>query len=85
MPEALPYAWWITPIGSTISLIFAYVFYREVMKQSEGTPVMVEIAQAVRDGAMAYLKQQLIQSGWHCLCRPLSSFSDYGLWTGSAK
>jgi len=58
MPEALPYAWWITPIGSTISLIFAYVFYREVMKQSEGTPVMVEIAQAVRDGAMAYLKQQ---------------------------
>ena len=58
MPEALPYAWWITPIGSIISLIFAYVFYREVMKQSEGTPVMVEIAQAVRDGAMAYLKQQ---------------------------
>ena len=58
MPEALPYAWWITPIGSTFSLIFAYVFYREVMKQSEGTPVMVEIAQAVRDGAMAYLKQQ---------------------------
>ena len=58
MQETLPYAWWIAPIGSTISLIFAYVFYREVMRQSEGTPAMVEIAQAVRDGAMAYLKQQ---------------------------
>ena len=55
---ALPLAWWIAPIGSVISLIFAFIFYREVVGQSEGTPTMVEIAQAVRDGAMAYLKQQ---------------------------
>ena len=54
----LPLVWWIAPIGSFVSLIFAFIFYREVIKQSEGTPAMVEIAQAVRDGAMAYLKQQ---------------------------
>ena len=54
----LPFAWWIVPIGSIIALFFAYIFYREVMKQSEGTPAMVEIAQTVREGAMAYLNQQ---------------------------
>ena len=54
----LPFAWWIVPIGSIIALLFAYIFYREVMKQSEGTPAMVEIAQTVREGAMAYLNQQ---------------------------
>ena len=54
----LPFAWWIVPVGSIIALLFAYIFYREVMKQSEGTPAMVEIAQTVREGAMAYLNQQ---------------------------
>ena len=54
----LPIAWWIVPVGSIIALFFAYIFYREVMKQSEGTPAMVEIAQTVREGAMAYLNQQ---------------------------
>ena len=53
-----PAAWWLVPIGSLIALLFAYIFYRSVMKQDEGTDVMREIAQAVRDGAMAYLKQQ---------------------------
>ena len=54
----LPFAWWIVPVGSIIALFFAYIFYREVMRQSEGTPAMVEIAQTVREGAMAYLNQQ---------------------------
>ncbi len=58
MIQPLPFAWWIVPIGSIISLLFAYIFYREVMKQSEGTPAMVEIAKMVREGAMAYLNQQ---------------------------
>ena len=58
MIQPLPFAWWIVPSGSIISLLFAYIFYREVMKQSEGTPAMVEIAKMVREGAMAYLNQQ---------------------------
>ena len=58
MTLPLPIAWWIVPVGSIIALFFAYIFYREVMKQSEGTPAMVEIAQTVREGAMAYLNQQ---------------------------
>ena len=41
-----------------IALLFAYVFFRQMMKESEGTATMKEIAKFVRDGAMAYLKQQ---------------------------
>src|SRR5574344_543622 len=43
---------------SFIALIFAFVFYKQMMKESEGTATMKKIAQYVRDGAMAYLKQQ---------------------------
>ncbi len=46
------------PFASIIALIFAYIFYRQMMKESEGTPTMKEIASHVRKGAMAYLKQQ---------------------------
>jgi len=54
----VPALWWITPISSLIALLFAYVFYRSVMSYDEGTPRMREIAQAVREGAMAYLRRQ---------------------------
>ncbi|RME77069.1 MAG: sodium-translocating pyrophosphatase [Chloroflexi bacterium] len=56
--EPLPLLWWSAPIGSLIALGFAWYFYTSVMKHSEGTETMIEIAQAVREGAMAYLKRQ---------------------------
>jgi K(+)-stimulated pyrophosphate-energized sodium pump len=49
---------WIIPIASLISLVFAYFFYKQMMKESEGTARMKEIAQYVRQGAMAYLRRQ---------------------------
>ena len=48
----------ISAAGSILALIFAMVFFKSMMKNSEGTPRMVEIAQHVRDGAMAYLTRQ---------------------------
>ena len=45
-------------IGSILALIFAYYFFKNMMKNSEGTDRMIEIAQHVRDGAMAYLTRQ---------------------------
>ena len=36
----------------------AWAFFRQMMKEDEGTPRMREIAAHVRSGAMAYLKQQ---------------------------
>ncbi len=57
-PPAVPTVWWIAPIGALIALGFAYHFYRSVMKQDEGNETMRDIAQSVREGAMAYLRQQ---------------------------
>ena len=58
MAEALPLVWWLAPLGAIAALASAYYFYTGIMKESEGTPVMQEIAQAVREGAMAYLVAQ---------------------------
>ena len=49
---------WFVPAASLLALGFAYYFFKNVMKESEGTDVMKEIASHVRKGAMAYLKQQ---------------------------
>ncbi|PZX16873.1 K(+)-stimulated pyrophosphate-energized sodium pump [Breznakibacter xylanolyticus] len=49
---------WLVPAASLVALIFAWYFYKTMMKSSEGTPRMQEIAQYVREGAMAYLRRQ---------------------------
>jgi K(+)-stimulated pyrophosphate-energized sodium pump len=55
-----PIMWYVAPIASVLALGFAVHFYRMMMGASEGTPVMKEIAQHVREGAMAYLKRQYV-------------------------
>ena len=49
---------WIIPIASILALIFAWYFFKQMMKESEGTESMAKIASHVRTGAMSYLKQQ---------------------------
>jgi K(+)-stimulated pyrophosphate-energized sodium pump len=49
---------WIVPISALTALLFAWIFYKGMMKQEEGTNKMQEIAAYVREGAMAYLKSQ---------------------------
>ena len=49
---------YLVPAAAVIALLFAYIFFRQMMKESEGTATMKQIAQFVREGAMAYLKQQ---------------------------
>ncbi|MBR6054917.1 MAG: sodium-translocating pyrophosphatase [Bacteroidales bacterium] len=46
------------PAASLVALFFAWLFFHKMMKESEGTVTMKEIAQYVREGAMAYLRQQ---------------------------
>lgn len=50
-------------IGAAVALIFAFIQRGIVMKHSEGNDKMVEIAQAIRDGANAYLKHQYMTVG----------------------
>lgn len=54
----LPLLWWLVPAGALVSLVTAGYFYRSVMQLEEGTPRMIEIAQAIREGAAAYLMRQ---------------------------
>jgi K(+)-stimulated pyrophosphate-energized sodium pump len=49
---------WLAPLGSVSALFFAWLFYHQMKKKSEGTERMAQIASYVRKGAMAYLKQQ---------------------------
>ena len=49
---------WIVPVASLIALGMALYFFIQMKKEDEGTPRMREIAEHVRKGAMAYLKQQ---------------------------
>jgi K(+)-stimulated pyrophosphate-energized sodium pump len=50
--------WFLAPAGAVVALIMAFYFSRTVMARSEGDEGMVEIAEAVRNGAMAYLRRQ---------------------------
>ncbi|HSM72611.1 MAG TPA: sodium-translocating pyrophosphatase [Anaerolineales bacterium] len=54
----LPILWWLGPIAAVVALAFAFVLYRQMMTLSEGNEKMEGIAQAVREGAMAYLRSQ---------------------------
>ena len=57
MSDVTP-AYYLAPVGGILALIMAKLFHGSVMKKSEGDENMVEIAQAVRDGAMAYQMQR---------------------------
>ena len=45
-------------VASVLALGTAYMFYRQMLLKDEGTDLMKKIAEHVRKGAMAYLKQQ---------------------------
>jgi K(+)-stimulated pyrophosphate-energized sodium pump len=54
----LSHLFWFVPAASVTGLVFAYLFFRNMKKQDEGTETMKKIASYVRRGAMSYLRQQ---------------------------
>ncbi|MHC4147930.1 MAG: sodium-translocating pyrophosphatase [Planctomycetota bacterium] len=54
----MPVAWWIAPVASVIALAVAFIFYKRMMADPEGTETMAAIAGHVREGAYAYLFSQ---------------------------
>ena len=52
---AVPY---FALIASVLALMLAYYFAQVVMKADEGTDLMKEIGQAIREGAMAFLRRE---------------------------
>ena len=49
---------WIAPIAALLAMIYARKFFKEMLRQDQGTALMQEIGDHVRHGAMAYLRQQ---------------------------
>ena len=76
----IPFAFWLVPAASAAALGMAWHFYRRMTAADEGTPRMREIARYVRNGAMAYLKQQykVVACVFAALCA-LFAFMAYGL------
>jgi K(+)-stimulated pyrophosphate-energized sodium pump len=58
-----PGVWWIAPAGSVLALVMASVLYKMMVSANPGNERMQEIAGYVREGAMAYLRQQYTRVG----------------------
>ena len=57
--------WWLVGMaGSVLALWQAWQFFHWMEAQPAGTPKMIEIAEDVRKGAYAYLRQQYKVVGW---------------------
>ncbi len=54
----MDYSQLITIIGSIFALGYTFYLTRFILSKQEGTPEMIEVAEAVRTGARAYLKRQ---------------------------
>lgn len=50
---------WVVLASGILSLLMGMYWYRSVASLSAGTEKMQEVGDAIRDGAMAYLKQQI--------------------------
>ena len=55
--------WWIAPVCSIVALLSALLCYILMKRAGKGNERMEEIAGYVRDGAMAYLRQQYSRVG----------------------
>ena len=49
---------YLVGLGAILSLIFAYYNFRKGSKMDHGTPEMKDIADAIREGASAFLKRE---------------------------
>jgi K(+)-stimulated pyrophosphate-energized sodium pump len=54
----LPGLFWIVPAAGVITIVFALLLIRNVMKRPTGTPRMKEIGDIIFKGAWAFLKRQ---------------------------
>ena len=54
------YLIYLAPVSALVALVSVVYFWRTVMKHDEGTLEMIEIAQAIRIGARAYLRRQYL-------------------------
>ncbi|MDR2435896.1 MAG: sodium-translocating pyrophosphatase [Puniceicoccales bacterium] len=54
----MTWVFWFVPLAAVLALCFARYFFVNMKKADEGNATMIAIASSIREGAMAYLKQQ---------------------------
>jgi K(+)-stimulated pyrophosphate-energized sodium pump len=54
----MPGIFWLVPVAGLITVIFAIVLARNVLRRDPGTPKMKEIGDMIFEGAWAFLKRQ---------------------------
>ncbi|MGB8707655.1 MAG: sodium/proton-translocating pyrophosphatase, partial [Dehalococcoidia bacterium] len=54
----MPGIFWIVPIAALVTVIFAALLARNVLRRDAGTPKMKEIGDMIFEGAWAFLKRQ---------------------------
>jgi K(+)-stimulated pyrophosphate-energized sodium pump len=50
--------WWAAPAAGALALLVAYLLTSKIGRQDAGTPKMREIAEAIHQGAMAFLRRE---------------------------
>ena len=53
-----PYIFWLAPIAGVIAVIASLLLMRKIGRMSPGGPKAVEVGNAIREGAYAFLKRQ---------------------------
>ncbi len=72
--------WILCLVSSIAALIQAYLFFKWMLAADEGNEKMIEIAEYVRQGANAYLKQQyIVVAGFFVVIVALLSVAAFGL------
>jgi inorganic pyrophosphatase/K(+)-stimulated pyrophosphate-energized sodium pump len=72
--------WLVAFAGSVAALVWAVIFFKGMMQADPGNEKMVEIAEYVRQGANAYLRQQyIVVAGFFVVIVLLLSYAAFGL------
>ncbi len=74
---------WIIPVASILALVFAWFFFRQMMKESEGTELMAKIAGTYAKGYV--IPETTIQGCRFGVSRPGGFVLHHGVWIRSTK
>lgn len=54
---------WVVPLVGIVTLFVVWTYYRSIKKEDPGDEKMVEIHQAIRTGAFAFIKREYTSVG----------------------
>ena len=68
---------YIVLFSAFVALAYGYILVKKVMRVDPGTQAMQDVAEAIKDGAMAYLKRQIGTMKWLVLVLMIGLFFMY--------